>query len=96
MIDITTTRLAATRIHPPDAIFLLLAGLALAAALMAGHATAAKARSWMHALGFATAMALTIYVIFDLEFPRRGYIRVDDTDALMIELRHGMGEGPRP
>ena len=96
MIDITTTRLAATRIHPPDAVFVLLAGLALAAALMAGHATAAKARSWMHALGFAIAMALTIYVIFDLEFPRRGYIRVDQADALMIELRQGMGEGPRP
>ena len=96
MIDITTTRLAAGRLHPPDAIFALLAGLALAAALMGGHATAAKARSWMHALGFAIAMALTIYVIFDLEFPRRGYIRVDEADALMIELRQGMGEGPRP
>lgn len=91
MIDITTTRVMATRNHPPLAIFLMLAAIALVSALLVGFgASANKARSWLHTLMFATVLSLTIYVIVDLEFPRLGLIRVDSADLALVELRESM------
>jgi hypothetical protein len=91
MIDITTTRSWTTQIHPPTIIFAMLFGLALASALLAGYGMAAAAsRSWLHMLGFAAAMALAVYVILDLEFPRLGLIRVAAFDQALLDLRQGM------
>lgn len=91
MIDITTTRLVATRNHPPPVIFLLLAGLSLASALLVGYLmSGTKARNWFYRLTIAAAMSITFYVIMDLEYPRLGLIRVDAADQTLIELRKGM------
>lgn len=91
MIDITTTRTVATQIHPPPTIFGMLAALALAGALLAGHAMAgAKKRSWLHIICFAAIMALTVYVIVDIEYPRLGLIRVDAVDQVLVKLRQSM------
>jgi hypothetical protein len=91
MIDITTTRLMATRVHPPGIIFAMLVVLTLAGALLAGHAMASHPRwSWMHALALATVMAATIYIIIDLEYPRLGFIRVDGADEVLVDLRKSM------
>jgi hypothetical protein len=51
-----------------------------------------KTRSWMHLVSFALVLALTVYVIVDIEYPRLGLIRMDDTDQLMVDLRTSMGE----
>jgi len=97
MIDITTTRLMATRMHPPAAIFALLVALTLAGALLAGHGMAgSQAWSWMHAASFAAVMAVTIYVIADMEYPRLGYITVDSADQVLVDLRQSLGETPGP
>ncbi len=91
MIDITTTRTMATQMHPPTIIFALLFGLALAGALLAGYGMAgAKTRSWLHVIGFAAVMAVSVYVILDLEFPRLGLIRVEAFDQALVELRESM------
>ena len=91
MIDITTTRTMATQMHPPTIIFAMLFGLALASALLAGYGMAgATSRSWLHMLCFAAAMAVSVYVILDLEFPRLGLIRVDAFDQALVELRESM------
>jgi hypothetical protein len=91
MIDITTTRTMAARAHPPAIIFVMLCGLALLGALLAGNATAsAKRRDWIHMATFAIALAGAVYVILDLEFPRLGFIRVDAFDAVLVELRESM------
>jgi hypothetical protein len=91
MIDITTTRTMTSYLHPPPVIFALLFGLALVASLLAGYGMAgSKARSWLHMLGFAVAMAVSVYVILDLEFPRLGFIRVDAFDQALVELRKSM------
>ena len=88
MIDITTTRSMATRVHPPAIIFVLLVLLALAAALLAGHGmSTAKTRSWTHVVVFAAAMAVSVYVILDIEYPRLGLIRVDAFDEALEDLR---------
>jgi len=91
MFDIVTSRTAAARTHPPFAIYLMLGALALAASLLAGVGMAgAKTRSWIHVIGFAAVLSLTVYVILDLEHPRVGLIRVDAFDRSLIELRESM------
>jgi hypothetical protein len=91
MIDITTTRTMATQMHPPIVIYGMLVGLALASAMLAGYGMAGgQTRNWLHILGFATVMAVAVYVIIDLEFPRLGLIRVDAFDQALVELRASM------
>ena len=91
MIDITTTRTMVTQMHPPTVVFAMLFGLALAASLLAGYGmTGGKVRSWFHMLGFALVMAVAVYVILDLEYPRLGLIRVDAFDQALVDLRQSM------
>ncbi len=91
MIDITTTRTMAAQIHPPVIIFAMLFGLALASSLLAGYGMAGgKARSWLHMLCFPAVIAVAIYVILDMEYPRLGLIRVDAFDQALVELRESM------
>ena len=93
MIDVTTRQTMASRMHPPAIIFIMLGALALTGSLLAGYGmAAAKARNWFHILAFVAIMAVTIYVIIDLELPRLGLIRVDDFDQILVELRQGMEE----
>ena len=91
MIDITTTRQAATQNHPPLIIFLLLAGLSLVGSLLVGYGMSEnKRQSWLHTVAFSIVLSLAVYVIIDLEFPRVGLIRVDAADWVLVELRKSM------
>jgi len=91
MIDITTTRTMAAQMHPPVIVFVMLFALALVSSLLAGYGMAAgKSRSWFHMLCFAIVIAVTIYVVLDIEYPRLGLIRVDAFDQALMELRASM------
>ena len=91
MFDIATSRTMAARTHPPVVIFCMLGGLALVSSLLAGFAMAGgKSRSWIHMVAFALILAVTVYVILDLEFPRFGLIRVDAADRVLYEVRETM------
>jgi hypothetical protein len=91
MIDITTTRLMSTRQHPPSIIFILMGVLCLLGALLAGYGMSGnKVRNLLHMIVFSAVMSLTIYVILDLEYPRLGFIRVNDADQVLIDLRNSM------
>jgi hypothetical protein len=88
MIDITTTRTVALQTHPPSIIFAMLALLTLACSLLAGYGMAgSKTRSWIHMLGFAAILAVAVFVILDLEYPRVGLIRIDAMDQLLADLK---------
>jgi hypothetical protein len=91
MIDITTTRKMSMMTHPPTIIFVLLFGLALGCSLVAGYGMArSKQRSWIHMIVFAAMMAVTVFVIIDIEYPRVGLIRVEAADQVLVELRESM------
>jgi hypothetical protein len=91
MIDITTTRTMAARIHPPLIIFELLVLLALVCSLLAGYDMAvSKWRHWLHILAFAAITALSVYAILEIEYPRAGFIRMDAYDQVLIDLRESM------
>jgi len=91
MFDITTVRVAATQMHPPAIIYGMLLGLALASALLAGYQAAGAARyDWVHGLGFAAMVSLTLFVILDIEYPRSGWVNLDKIDQLLVNVRAGM------
>ena len=91
MFDITTTRTAASRMHPPVAIYILLAVLALVASVFAGYGMSGRrVVSWIHRFGFALVITVAVYLIVDFEFPRVGLIRVSSMDQLMVDLRRSM------
>jgi hypothetical protein len=59
--------------------------------LSVGHGMASgKGRNWLHMLGLAFVMAVSVYVILDIEYPRLGFIRVDAFDQALVELRESM------
>jgi len=91
MIDITTTRTMAMQMHPPTSIFVMLFGLALGSALLAGYAMGSnKTRSLLHMCAFGTVTALAVYVILGIEFPRIGLISVQAFDQALVDLRASM------
>jgi len=90
MIDITTTRVVATQNHPPAIIFIMLGGLSLFSGLLAGYGMSCRGRSWLHVITYAAIISITLFVIMDLEYPRRGLIRIDTADRILIELKQSM------
>ena len=54
-------------------IFVMLFGLAFASSLLAGYGMAkAQRRSFLHMIAFAGVMAISVYVVLDMEFPQLG------------------------
>jgi hypothetical protein len=51
---------------------------------------AVHGRSWFHMFALALAVTLTIYATLEIEYPRRGLIRLSDTDKTLIDLRNSM------
>jgi hypothetical protein len=90
MIDITATRETVAQMRTPLAVFLMVATLALIGSLFAGYDLAGKTRYWFHTVGFALVMAMALFVIIDLEFPRLGFIRVDASDSAIYDVRRAM------
>ena len=91
MFDVATARYLAAQTHPPGVIYAMLVTLALGCAALAGYGMAAgKRRSWLHIGCFTGSLLLAIYVTMDLEFPRRGFIRIDRYDRLLVEVRESM------
>ena len=88
MIDITTTRDLATTTHAPFLILALLVVLSFLGALLAGDTLALKGRRYpLHMALFALAIATTVYVVIDLEYPRVGFITLKHMDRSMVQLR---------
>jgi hypothetical protein len=91
MFDAAESELLARRIHPPRLIFVMLGISALAGALFAGYGLASgPARNWMYMIGIAATVAIAMYAIVELEYPRLGLVRVDATDQALTDLRATM------
>jgi hypothetical protein len=90
MISITTTRQHAFNMHPPAIVYILLFVLSCACALLAGFGMPPGSRNWLHMITFATVVSFTIYATLDIEYPRRGLIRLSSYDQVFVTLRDSM------
>ncbi|MCQ8102595.1 hypothetical protein NP590_00650 [Methylomonas sp. SURF-2] len=92
MFDMANLRTTTSRVmHPPPVIFIMLFVLALLSSLLAGYSMGnSRDNNRFHVIGFAAIIAVTVYVILDIEYPRAGLIRVDAVDQVLMELRSSM------
>ena len=83
-----TRHQAAFDAHTPTAILVLLLAVGILSALLAGHDMGCQGTfNRLHVVVFAGVVSLTIWVIYDLEMPRYGMIRVDNFDKTMLDVR---------
>jgi len=91
MFDVAGERYAAARYHASPAVFVLLLVLAFLSSLLAGYGMAgAKERCWLHISCFIAALLISIFVIVDTEFPRRGLVHLDRYDVTFTSLRESL------
>ena len=90
MFDAAARHQAAYDAHTPTLILVLVLVVGAFSGLLAGHDMGTRGSfNWLHALAFASVVSLTVWVIYDLEMPRYGLIRVDNYDHLLRDLRNG-------
>jgi hypothetical protein len=91
LFEVARLRVGAAEKHPPQIIYVMLFELGLGGSLLAGFGmAAAKARSWVHMVTFAATLAITLYVITDMEFPRLGLINIESFDRFLVEAHQQM------
>jgi len=89
--EVARLRSAAVERHPPQIVYIMLFCLGLGGSLLAGFGmAAAAARSWVHMVIFSGALAVTLYVVADLEFPRLGLIRLERFDHFLVNAYEAM------
>ena len=96
MFDAVDSERLAQRLHPPNLIYVMLVMTALAGALFAGYAVSkVDKHNWTYTVGFTATVALALFVTLELESPRLGWIRIDRTDTMLLEVRTRM-DAPDP
>jgi hypothetical protein len=91
MFEVARLREGAAEKHPPQIVYIMLFGLGLGGSLLAGFAMApAGARSEIHMVIFAATLAITLYVVTDMEFPRLGLIRLGGFDHFLVDVYQQM------
>ena len=88
MIDITTTRKYGNLVHLPDTITYLLFLLSCVCSFYIGYMFARKEKfDWLLAVIFCLLTSMVVFVIFDLDRPRRGFIKLDKMNNAIVELK---------
>lgn len=92
MIDIVTTRDADRNAHVPESILWMLFLLTLAGSFVTGYGSKSRSFNWVIVIGFSIMTVMTIYLILDLDRPRRGIINMDQTHAKIVELKNMLAD----
>jgi hypothetical protein len=88
MFDIATERKVALSVHDPALVLALLIGVGLMSCLIGGYALSAGRRgSPLHTVIYALTLAITIYTVIDLDYPRFGLIRIDAADRALTRVQ---------
>jgi prepilin signal peptidase PulO-like enzyme (type II secretory pathway) len=87
MSDIVTTRDSGRNAHVPESILWMLFMLTLAGSFVMGYGSNNKRYNWVIVGSFALMTVMTIYLILDLDRPRRGIINMDATQQKIVELK---------
>jgi hypothetical protein len=87
MIEVAGAKAIAVQTHIPELVLEFLIAAALLSGLVAGFGMARGRRNWLSVLTYASVVALTMYVMIDMEYPRAGLIRIGAADLAMTTLR---------
>ena len=96
MFDAATTRVAASRTHPAEEVYVMVTALVIASTLIAGFAmTAGDVRPILHAVIYAAAITATLHTIVYMEHPRlAGIASMSEFDRYLKEVVAEMKAGP--
>jgi hypothetical protein len=86
MIDIVSERNAASKIKVPEFILWILFSLCFIVSFIMGYSLRGKS-DWVASVGFSLVISLTVFLILDLDRPRRGIITASKAQQQIIELR---------
>lgn len=87
MIDIVTTRTAAIQTHPPALIWAMLFAISLACAGLTGYRGGVSGGGgYSYHIILAAITACVLYVTLDIEYPRYGFVRLDQVNRVLVEL----------
>ena len=90
VFDAEVERIAALNRHPPLVIFGMLFAVGFAAAFLAGYSTAGRPRNWSRVVVFSASLAVSVFVILNLEYPRYGLIRLGIADQPLVDVLERM------
>lgn len=92
MIDVVTKREDLKNATVPESIFWLLFMLILSSSFIIGYSADVKKTNPILIFGFSLMTALTVFLILDLDRPRRGIITVDNSHQKIVELKELFNE----
>jgi hypothetical protein len=87
MIDVVTTRAAIKDATVPESIIWLLFTLILSSAFVIGYCNAPHRMNRLLVIIFSIMIALTVFLILDLDRPSRGLINVEQSEQAIVALR---------
>lgn len=87
VIDIVSTREASRVNVVPRLIMYVLALLTLMSSFLAGYGSKGHERNLVLVFAFTVMTTLALYLVFELDRPRQGYINLEDVEHLMVNLR---------
>jgi len=87
MIDIVTTRESSRISKVPPIILLILLFLTFASSFLLGYGNKSKKRNNVITVGFAFMISLVLYLIVELDRPKRGIINVDSAEKMIVDLK---------
>lgn len=95
IIDAEARREDARRGHVPDPILALLFGLCLAGSFIVGYANKFRKVDWVVLLSYSLMTVMTVYIILDLDRPRRGLIETSAAHQNLITIYQELQTGSR-
>jgi hypothetical protein len=90
VFDAEVERIAALNRHPPLVIFGMLFAVGFASAFLAGYSTAGGPRNWARVVVFSASLAVAVFVILNLEYPRYGLIHLELADQPLHDVLERM------
>jgi len=89
MIEVAITREAATKAIVPEPVLYLLFIMILITSLISGYATSIEKKfNYIAVIGFIVLVGCVVYIILDLDRPRRGLITNTAVNGFIRDLLH--------
>jgi|WetSurMetagenome_2_1015567.scaffolds.fasta_scaffold80108_2 hypothetical protein len=86
VIDTETRREDARRRHVPDPILWLLFLLCVSGSFVVGHSNTSRKIDWVILCSYSLMTVMTVYIILDMDRPRRGIIETGTAHEHMLYL----------